>query len=83
MGADAAKRAFRETLCLKHKRCSPLRKRGERADSLGCATCQSVLAEYLVLDPKRLQARVLGFGTTANIPASGSAGSRTSVGRKP
>jgi hypothetical protein len=40
----------------------------ERADDPSCATCQSVPREYLVLDPKRVQARVNGFGTNANIP---------------
>ncbi|HUZ97078.1 MAG TPA: hypothetical protein VMU57_19420 [Edaphobacter sp.] len=40
----------------------------ERADDLKCATCQSVPREYLVLDPKRVQARVNGFGINANIP---------------
>jgi hypothetical protein len=40
----------------------------ERADNPKCATCQSVLREYLVLDPKRVQARVNGFGVNANIP---------------
>jgi hypothetical protein len=40
----------------------------ERADDPKCATCQSVPREYLVLDPKRVQARVNGFGVNANIP---------------
>lgn len=40
----------------------------ERADNPKCATCQCVLREYLVLDPKRVQARVNGFGVNANIP---------------
>ena len=40
----------------------------ERANDLKCATCQSVPREYLVLDPKRVQARVNGFGVNANIP---------------
>jgi hypothetical protein len=40
----------------------------ERADNPKCATCQSVPREYLVLDPKRVQARVNGFGMNANIP---------------
>ena len=40
----------------------------EKADDPKCATCQSVPREYLVLDPKRVQARVSGFGTNANIP---------------
>ena len=40
----------------------------ERADDPKCATCQSVPREYLVLDPKRVQARVNGFGLNANIP---------------
>jgi hypothetical protein len=40
----------------------------ERADGPKCETCQSVPREYLVLDPKRVQARVNGFGTNANIP---------------
>jgi hypothetical protein len=40
----------------------------ERADDPKCATCQSVPREYLVLDPKRVQARVNGFGINANIP---------------
>src|SRR5947209_2581099 len=30
----------------------------EKADDPKCATCQSVPREYLVLDPKRVQARV-------------------------
>ncbi|TAM79650.1 MAG: hypothetical protein EPN47_17770 [Acidobacteria bacterium] len=40
----------------------------ERADDPKCPTCQSVPREYLVLDPKRVQARVNGFGINANIP---------------
>jgi hypothetical protein len=40
----------------------------DRADDPRCATCQSVPREYLVLDPKRVQARVNGFGVNANIP---------------
>ncbi len=40
----------------------------KRADDPNCATCQSVPREYLVLDPKRIQARVNGFGINANIP---------------
>jgi hypothetical protein len=40
----------------------------ERGDDPKCATCQSVPREYLVLDPKRVQARVNGFGVNANIP---------------
>lgn len=40
----------------------------ERADDPKCATCQSVPREYLVLDPKRVQARINGFGINANIP---------------
>ena len=40
----------------------------ERADDPKCATCRSVPREYLVLDPKRVQARVNGFGVNANIP---------------
>jgi hypothetical protein len=40
----------------------------EKADDPKCATCQSVPREYLVLDPKRVQARVNGFGINANIP---------------
>jgi hypothetical protein len=40
----------------------------ERADDPKCATCQSVPREYMVLDPKRVQARVNGFGVNANIP---------------
>jgi hypothetical protein len=40
----------------------------ERADNLNCAVCRSIPREYLVLDPKRLQARVSAFGTSANIP---------------
>ena len=40
----------------------------ERADDSRCAACQSVPREYLVLDPKRVQARVNGFGVNANIP---------------
>ena len=40
----------------------------ERGDDPKCATCQSVPREYLVLDPKRVQARVNGFGANANIP---------------
>jgi len=40
----------------------------ERGDDPKSATCQSVPREYLVLDPKRVQARVSGFGVNANIP---------------
>jgi hypothetical protein len=40
----------------------------ERADNLNCEICRSVPREYLVLDPKRVQARVGAFGTSANIP---------------
>jgi hypothetical protein len=40
----------------------------ENADDPKCATCQSVPREYLVLDPKRVQARVSGFGINANVP---------------
>jgi hypothetical protein len=40
----------------------------ERADNLNCDTCRSVPREYLVLDPRRVQARVNGFGISANIP---------------
>src|SRR3989454_7030552 len=40
----------------------------ERADDPKCPACQSVPREYLVLDPKRVQARVNGFGINANIP---------------
>ena len=40
----------------------------ERGDGPKCATCQSLPREYLVLDPKRVQARVNGFGVNANIP---------------
>jgi len=40
----------------------------EEADDPKCATCQSVPREYQVLDPKRVQARVNGFGINANIP---------------
>ena len=40
----------------------------ERADDPKCPACQSVPREYLVLDPKRIQARVNGFGINANIP---------------
>ena len=40
----------------------------ERADDPKCATCQSVPREYLTLDPKRVQARVNGFGLNASIP---------------
>jgi hypothetical protein len=39
----------------------------ERADNLNCGVCRSVPREYLVLDPKRVQARVSAFGTSANI----------------
>jgi hypothetical protein len=39
----------------------------ERGDDPKCAICQSVPREYLVLDPKRVQARVSGFGVNANI----------------
>ena len=40
----------------------------ERADDPKCATCQSVPREYLTLNPKRVQARVNGFGLNASIP---------------
>jgi len=40
----------------------------ERANDPKCATCQRVPREYLVLDPKRVQARVNGFGVNANVP---------------
>ena len=40
----------------------------ERADDPKCAQCGSVPREYLLLDPKRVQARVNGFGMNANIP---------------
>ena len=40
----------------------------QKADDPKCATCQSVPREYLVLDPKRVQALVNGFGVNANIP---------------
>jgi hypothetical protein len=40
----------------------------EKADDPKCSTCQSVPREYLVLDCKRVQARVNGFGVNANIP---------------
>jgi len=40
----------------------------EKADDPSCVTCQSVPREYLVLDPRRVQARVNGFGISANIP---------------
>lgn len=40
----------------------------ERADNLNCGICRSVPREYLVLDPKRVQARVSAFGTSADIP---------------
>jgi hypothetical protein len=40
----------------------------ERADDPKCTTCQSIPPEYLVLDPKRVQARVNGFGINAVIP---------------
>ncbi len=45
----------------------PMKCGHEKADDPRCATCQSVHREYLVLHPKRVQARVNGFGTTANI----------------
>lgn len=40
----------------------------ERADDPKCAGCRSMPREYLVLDPKRVQARVNGFGVNASIP---------------
>ncbi|HEX5481718.1 MAG TPA: hypothetical protein VFZ08_03730 [Terriglobia bacterium] len=40
----------------------------ERADDPSCATCRCVPREYLVLDPKRVQARVNGFGVNTGIP---------------
>jgi len=39
----------------------------DKADDPKCATCQSVPREYLVLDPKRVQARINGFGLNADI----------------
>ena len=56
----------------------------ERADDPKCLTCQSVPREYLVLDPKRVQARVNGFGVNANIPGVEVwMGCETSVRRRP
>jgi len=40
----------------------------ERADDPTCPACQSVPREYLVLDSKRVQSRVNGFGVNASIP---------------
>jgi uncharacterized membrane protein YqiK len=40
----------------------------ERAEDPKCEVCLSVPREYLVLDPKRIQARVNSFGVSANIP---------------
>jgi hypothetical protein len=40
----------------------------ERADDPRCQTCQSVPREYLVLDSRRVQARINSFGVSANIP---------------
>jgi len=40
----------------------------ERAEDPNCEVCRSIPREYLVLDPKRVQARVNSFGTSANIP---------------
>lgn len=40
----------------------------ERADNVNCGVCCSVPREYLVLDPRRVQARVNSFGVNANIP---------------
>jgi hypothetical protein len=40
----------------------------ERGDNPNCQVCRSVPREYLVLDPKRVQARVNGFGVNSNIP---------------
>jgi hypothetical protein len=40
----------------------------DRADNLNCQVCRSVPREYLVLDPRRVQAHVNGLGTSANIP---------------
>lgn len=40
----------------------------KRADDPNCATCRCVPREYMVLDPKRVQARVNSFGINANIP---------------
>jgi hypothetical protein len=40
----------------------------ERADDPSCSICQSVPREYLVLDSRRVQARINGFGVNANIP---------------
>ena len=40
----------------------------ERADDPTCPACQSVPREYLVLDSKRVQSRVNGFGVNARIP---------------
>ena len=39
-----------------------------RGDDPKCAACQSVPREYLVLDPKRVQARVNGFGVKRQHP---------------
>lgn len=56
----------------------------ERADNLNCQVCRSVPREYLVLDPKRVQARVNGFGVNSNIPGIEVwMEPRTSVRRKP
>lgn len=40
----------------------------ERADDPSCPICQSVPREYLVLDSRRVQARINGFGVNAHIP---------------
>jgi hypothetical protein len=40
----------------------------ERADDPNCPICQHVPREYLVLDSRRVQARINGFGVNANIP---------------
>jgi hypothetical protein len=40
----------------------------ERGDDPNCPTCQSMPREYLILDTKRVQARVNAFGVNANIP---------------
>lgn len=40
----------------------------ERADNLNCDVCRSIPREYLVLEPRRVQARVNSFGVSANIP---------------
>jgi hypothetical protein len=56
----------------------------ERGDDPRCPTCQCVPREYLVLDPKRVQTRVNGFGVHANIPGIEVwIESETSVRRRP